>query len=57
MIRRVLLDARLAEDIVASGSPEKISIVGESLMGFRYPSLDEVAYPESKAEAGMIVGP
>ena len=57
MTRSVLLDSRLAEDIVASGSLEKISIVGESPVGFRYPSSDEVICPGSKARAGMIVGP
>ena len=57
MIGRVLFDSRLAEDIAASVSPEKSSIVGEGLVGFRYPSLDEVVCPGSKARAGMIVGP
>ena len=56
MTGRVLLDSRLAEDIVASGSPEKNSIIGESLVGFRHPSSNEVVCSGSKARAGMIVG-
>ena len=56
MMGRVLLDSRLAEGIVASGSPEESTIVGESPVGFRYPSSDEVVCPGSKARAGMIVG-
>ena len=57
MTRRVLLDSRLAEDIVAFGSSAKSSMVGENPVGFKYPSSDEVVCPESKARAGMMVAP
>ena len=55
MTRRVLLDSRLAKDMVASGSPAKSSIVGESPVGFKLPSLDQVVCSGSTAMAGMIV--
>ena len=42
MTRRVLLDSRLADNIAASGSPAGSSIVGESPVGFKLPSSDEV---------------
>ena len=57
MTRRVLLDSRLAKDMVASGSPAKSSIVGESPVGFKLPSLDQVVCSGSKARAGTIVDP
>ena len=51
-----LLDSRLAEDIVASGSPARSSVIGESPVGFKLPSSDEVVCSGSMARAGMIVG-
>ena len=56
MTRRVLLDSRLAEDIVASGGSAKSSVVGESPVGFELPSSDEVVCSGSTARAGVIVG-
>ena len=53
---RALLDSRLAEDIVASGSPARSSVIGESPVGFKLPSSDGVACSRSMAKAGMIVG-
>ena len=57
MIGRVLFDSSPAEDIATSGSLEKISIIGEGPVGFRYPSSEEVVCLGSKARVGMIVGP
>ena len=55
IIGRVLLDSRLAEDIVASGPPTKSSVVGESPVGFKLPSSDELVCSGSKARAGITV--
>ena len=57
MTWRVLLDRRLAEDIVASMPSKKSSIVGGSPVGFRHPSSDEVVCSGYKARVGMTVGP
>ena len=56
MTGRVLPDSRLAEDIVASGSPAKSSVVGESPVVFKLPSSNEVVCSGSMTRAGMIVG-
>ena len=56
MIGRVLLDSKLAKDVVASRSREKSSVVGESMVGFKLPSSEEVVCSGSMARAGMIVG-
>ena len=55
MTGRVLLDSRLAKDMVASGSLAKSSIVGESPVGFKLPSSDELVCSGSKARAGITV--
>ena len=41
MTRRVLLDSRLAKDIVTSGSSAKRSMVGENPVGLKLPSVGE----------------
>ena len=56
MTGRVLFDSRPADSMVTSGSPAGSSIVGESLVGFKLPSSDEVVCSGSMARAGMIVG-
>ena len=56
MTGRVLVDSRLAEDMVASGSLAKSFVEGESPLGFKLPSSDEVVCSGSTARAGMIVG-
>ena len=44
MIGRALFDSGFAENTVASGSSAESSVVGESPVGSKLPSSDEVVY-------------
>ena len=56
MTRRVPVDPRLAEDVVAFGSSGKRFVVGESPVGSKFPFSDEVVCSGSKAKERMVVG-
>ena len=57
MMGRVPFDSGSADELLASGSPARSSMMEESPVGFTLPSSDEVVRPGSKAEADTSVDP
>ena len=57
MTGRVPFDSGSADGVVASGSPARSSVMGESPVGFILPSSHEVVRLGSKAEADTSVDP